>query len=152
MSSSRCVRPKRRSGLAGHLCWLALIPALWAAVPPSALAEDAIRVELNAAESAQNRCRLSFVIENKGESGIESLKLEIALFGRDGVVQRRIELELGPVRKTKTVVKSFVVDPDCAQIGSILVNNVMACTPGEPGACLDRLELSSRAQSVRFYK
>jgi len=28
----------------------------------------------------------------------------------------------------------------------------VACTPGEPGACLDGLGLSSRVQALRFYK
>jgi hypothetical protein len=43
------------------------------AVPAALLAAsnepaDSIRVELNSSESVQGRCRMSFVIENKGEA------------------------------------------------------------------------------------
>ena len=51
-----------------------------------------------------------------------------------------------------TMVRTFAVDADCRQIGSILVNDVTACTPGEPVACLDGLALSSRLQALRLYK
>src|ERR1700704_6677155 len=82
-------------GLARYLLLLALLTMT---SPVWAGAGDPIRVELNAAESVQSRCRLSFVIENKSEAAIESLKLDLAVFGRDGVIQRRLVTELGPVR------------------------------------------------------
>jgi hypothetical protein len=127
------------------------------AVPAAALAApnesaDPIRVELNSAESAQGRCRMSFVIENKGETAIDSLKLDFAVFGTNGVVQRRLVAELGPLRRAKTVVKAFEIEGDCASIGSLLVNDVTACAPGDAGACLDRLVLASRLSNVRFFK
>ena len=70
----------------------------------------------------------------------------------DGSILLRLLTEMGPVRSTKTMVRTFAVDADCKQIGSILVNDVTACTPGEPGACLDGLALSSRLQALRLYK
>jgi hypothetical protein len=120
--------------------------------PASAGAGDAIRLELNAAESVQSRCRLSFVVENKSEGAIESLKLDLAVFDRDGVIQRRLVTELGPVRAAKTMVKAFELDTECGQIGSILVNDVTACAPMAPDACLDRLALSSHVPAVRMTK
>jgi hypothetical protein len=127
------------------------------AIPATALAApnepaDPIRVELNSAESVQGRCRMSFVIENKGEAAIDSLKLDFAVFGTNGVVQRRLVAELGPLRRAKTVVKAFEIEGDCASIGSLLVNDVTACAPGDAGACLDRLVLASRLTNVRFFK
>lgn len=113
---------------------------------------DAIRVELNTAESVQGRCRMSFVIENKGEAAIDSMKLDFAVFGTNGVVQRRLVAELGPLRRAKTVVKAFEIEGDCASIGSLLVNDVTVCAPGDAGACLDRLVLASRLSNVRFFK
>src|SRR3954454_11566208 len=41
--------------------------------------DESIRVELNATESVQARCRLTFLIENKGAATIESLKLDLAI-------------------------------------------------------------------------
>jgi hypothetical protein len=134
-----------------HVLWIALI-ALWPGASVSAAPEEALRVELNALENVQGRCRYSFVIENKGEGGVESLKLDLAVFGRDGVIQRRMAIEMGPLRRAKTILKAFELDGECGQIGSILVNDVTACAPGEPGACLDALGLSSRVQGVRLFK
>jgi len=74
------------------------------------------------------------------------------LFGREGTVQRRMIVEMRPIRVMKTVVRTFNVETACDQIGAILLNDVSACAAGEPGACLDRLTLSSRSSTIRFYK
>ena len=60
--------------------------------------------------------------------------------------------EMGPVRGAKTIVKTYSVDGDCAEIRSILVNDVTACAPGNREDCLDGLALSSRMEGVRFFK
>jgi hypothetical protein len=116
-----------------------------------AFAED-FHVELNSAETAENRCRLTFVIENKGKTAIESLKLDLALFNTDGTVYRRMLVDMAPLRPAKTIVKTFSTEGDCAQLGSVLVNEVTTCQPGEPAACQDQLSLSSRVKTVRFFK
>jgi hypothetical protein len=130
---------------------LTLGQVLLAGVAGSAPAEP-IRVELNAMENAEGRCRVSFVIENKGEAAVETLRLDLALFSRGGIVQRRVATDMGPVRAAKTIVKTFTLEGGCDEIGSVLVNEVAACTPAEPNVCLDRLALSSRIEKVRFYK
>jgi hypothetical protein len=110
-----------------------------------------IRVELNAIEaSAANRCRLTFVVENKGEA-VETLKLDLAFFGREGAIQRRIAAELGPLRADKTNVRAFDVEGGCDSLGSVLVNEVASCGPTSPGDCLDRLSLAHRG-AVRLFK
>ena len=115
-------------------------------------ATENVRVELNGAESADNRCRLTFVIQNTLARALDSLKLDLVLFNPEGIVYRRLITEMAPVRDAKTVVKTFAVDGDCAQVGSILVNDVTACAPDEPAACRDMLGLSSRMKGVRLYK
>jgi hypothetical protein len=129
---------------------LALLFTLIALAP--ARAQETVRVELNTLENADNRCRMTFVIENKTARAVDSLKLDLALFNTEGAVYRRMVTDMGPVRAAKTVVKTFAADGDCAQLGSLLVNEVAACTPGEPNACLDQLALSSRVKAVRLYK
>src|SRR5215813_8322690 len=111
-------------------------------VPVLAHAEDMARLELNAAENAESQCRLTFLIENKTSRTIDSLKLDLALFNPDGVIQRRMITEMGPVRGTRTNVRAFLAEGACTQIGAILVNDVTACAPGEPAACMDGLVLS----------
>ena len=129
---------------------LALLFTLIALAP--ARAQDTVRIELNTLENADNRCRMTFVIENRASHAVDSLKLDLALFNTEGAVYRRMVTDMGPVRAAKTVVKTFATDGDCAQLGSLLVNEVAACTPGEPNACLDQLALSSRVKAVRLYK
>jgi len=80
------------------------------------------------------------------------MKLDLVLLGTDGGVMRRLIMEMGPIRPVKTVLRAFLVDAECRAIGAILVNDVTACVPGEPGACLDGLGLSSRLKGVRLYK
>ena len=115
-------------------------------------ADEKVLIELNSIESADNRCRLNFVVENKSRVAIESMKLDLVVFGTDGGILRRLVTDMGPVRAIKTVVRVFVFDDECRQMAAILVNDVAACTPGEPGACLDGLSLSSRVKALRLYK
>ena len=42
-------------------------------------ADEKVLVELNSIESADNRCRLNFVVENKSRVAIESMKLDLAV-------------------------------------------------------------------------
>ena len=115
-------------------------------------ADENLLVELNSIESADNRCRLNFVVQNKSRVAIESMKLDLVGFDTDGGILRRLITEMGPVRAAKTVVRAFVVDIECHQLGAVLVNDVTTCTPGDPAACLDGLGLSSRVKTVRLYK
>jgi hypothetical protein len=115
-------------------------------------AEGKFFVELNTIEPVENRCRLNFVIENKSDTAVDSMKLDLVVFGADGGILRRLLTEMGPVRQLKTIVRAFVIDAECDHIGSILVNEVSACAPGNPNDCLDGLVLSSRPQELRFYK
>jgi hypothetical protein len=132
---------------------LRVLVVLQMLVPTCAFAaEEKVRIELNSIENADDRCRLNFVIENKSHVAIESMKLDLVAFGGDGGILRRLITEMGPVRAAKTMVRAFVLNDDCHQLGAILVNDVTACTPGEPGACLDGLDLSSRVKTLRFYK
>ena len=131
-------------------CGLSLFYALLSA--RIVLAAEMLGIELNAAEPADNRCRLTFVLENKTERAVDSIKLDLALFNPEGIVQRRMVVEMGPLRAAKTTVKTFAVDGDCNQLGAILVNDVTACVPADAGTCLEGLALSSRVKNVRLYK
>jgi hypothetical protein len=134
----------------GLLRVLVILPAL---TPLYAGAVDnKIMLELNTIEPVDHRCRLNFVIENKSDSGIESMKLDLVAFGTDGGILRRLLTEMAPVRPAKTIVRAFLVDAECSQLGAILVNDVTACAPSEPAACLDGLVPSSRLKSLRLYK
>ena len=122
------------------------------AMAEEAAQEELARLELNATETAENRCRMTFLIENKSSRNIDILKLDLAMFNPEGVIQRRMIIEMGPLRGKRTHVRQFSNDSECSQLGAILINDVSACTPGEPTACMDALALSSRVKNVRLYK
>jgi len=115
-------------------------------------AGETVRIELNTAEPAEQRCRMTFVVENKSAVALDSMKLDVVVFGTDGGIIRRLIAEMGPVRPVKTVVKTYLVDAECKAIGAMLVNEVTACAPASTTACLDGLSLSSRVKEIRLYK
>lgn len=127
-----------------------LSAACFVFVATASFAAEPVRIELNALDAAGSKCRLTFVIDNKADVAVESLKLDLAVFNRDGGIQHRLITEMGPVRAAKTIVKAFEIDLDCARIGSVLVNDVAACAPGSPSECLDRLALASRTPARLF--
>ena len=102
-------------------------------------------------------CRAYMVVTNPDPEPIEQLRLDLILFGKDGVILRRIALDLGPLAPHKTAVRLFDLQGQpCDGIGRMLVNDVLACQTGHPGtmpadqqrqACLDRLQVSSRAKT-----
>jgi hypothetical protein len=127
--------------------------ALYILIPLGAhAADEKLTINLNSVESSENRCRMNFVVENTGAAGLESLKLDLVVFDNDGAISRRLITEMGPIRPKKTIVRAFLIDTECKAISSILVNDVTACTPGNPPACLDALSLSSRVKEIRLYK
>ena len=96
---------------------------------------------------------------NPAPEPVTQLRLDLILFGTDGVITRRIALELAPLAPRKTAVRVFDLPSlACDDIGRLLVNDVLACQTGQhegappPAdqarqACLDRLQLSSRTRA-----
>ena len=137
-------------------CWrasMSLVSALVLsmAAAPSVAADEPIRVELNAADPTEGKCRLTFLMSNPAKIGVDSLKADAALFGSDGVIKRRLAFEFGPLKASKTSIRAFDVDLACDALGSVLINDVVACAPEVLGDCLARLELSSRT-AVKLFK
>ncbi len=118
-------------------------PAAPAAAEP-ATPTDALTLELNRLENQPRGCRIYLVFGNGNNAPIETLRLDLVLFGRDGVIQRRLAVDAGPLRADRRTVKLFdVADANCDSIGSILVNDIPQCSLGAD--CLSRLSVSSRA-------
>lgn len=119
--------------------------------PVGAAGGDAkpIAVELNKLDVIAKGCRAFFVVDNPGDKAMQSLKLDFVFFGADGVIVRRLVVDVGPLRPGKKSVKSFDLEnPACGQIGSILLNDVLECrdATGPQSDCLQRVTVSSRAK------
>lgn len=122
----------------------------------SGAAADTTRVglELNKMEPLPNGCRAYMVIDNQADRAYTALKLDLVLFQTDGIIGRRVALDLAPVRAQKRSVKLFDLDGmKCDDIASLLINDVMDCrsagadgTAAADQGCLERLSLSSRSK------
>ncbi|MBN7776944.1 hypothetical protein JYP49_06735 [Nitratireductor aquimarinus] len=123
-----------------------------------ALAKNApqgmIDLELNALEKSDKGCRITFVVKNSLGSDVTRTVYEIALFNRQGLVERLMKLEFKDLPDQKTKVSRFdLADTDCDAIGRVLINDADACEGDgvQAGDCIARLNATSRS-SVTFGK
>jgi hypothetical protein len=136
-------------GRALALAAAAVVPATAYAgdsAPAAATAAPAITVELNKLETVDKGCRVYTVVDNPSSTTFQTLKLDLILFHTDGVIGRRLALDLAPLKSQKKTVKMFDLEgTPCDKIGSFLVHDIMECK-SEAGAldkCLDAISLKS---------
>ena len=128
-------------------------------LPHVARADDAplLTLELNkmeaipAANGAAPGCR-AYLVANDPEGGpkFDALRLDLVLFGTDGVISRRIALDVGPVAPGRVQVRPFELrDVPCDSLGQILVNDALICKVGgaDQTDCLDRVKTASRVST-----
>ena len=134
----------------------ALLTIVLSAIPGTANAQQTLNLELNRLESVRGSCRISFLVKNPLDRVFSKLDIDIAFIDKKGIIIGRTNIEFGKVRKQKTTLRSLSFsDFDCAKVGKILLNDVVACglqiTGGEPQDCLDLITLSYRGK-VEFFK
>lgn len=139
-------------------CWPAAAFAQGApapAAPSGGSAERPISVELNRLEAAGPACRGYFVLRNRLPDRLAELRLDVFLFDRKGVVLRRVGLTFPDLRPERTKVVLFdLAEGACAEIGRLLVNDVIGCTgsAGEPVKdCADKIATSTRTTAEFEY-
>lgn len=117
------------------------------------LAEDNIDIELNKLEDREDSCRAYLVFKNKTSSQFNEFKLDLVMFGADGVISRRLAVDSSPLRSNKTSVKLFDIEGlSCAGISLILLNDVLSCRDEyERSDCVDLINTSSK-NNVSFVK
>jgi hypothetical protein len=123
--------------------------ALAVAQPLVAHAQDApgrATVELNRLENQGEGCRIWLMLRNPTPQAHPRVRLDLVLFGRDGVVARRMVVDAGQLPADKTMARIFDVPGlGCAAIGAALLNDVTACGAE---ACLDLFATASRVPGV----
>jgi hypothetical protein len=149
------------AGLAGSPAARADEPAAApAAAAPSAPAAAPITLDLNKLEplpGSSPGCRAYIVVANPDPKPIPKLTIDVILFNNDGVIARRLALDLAPLAARKTAVRLFDLQGlPCDDIAQVLINDVLTCETGDDSgkpaevqrqACLDRLTPSSRAKA-----
>lgn len=137
-----------------------LLAAALACTGPVFAQAGGVHVELNKLEPVNGACRAYLVTQNLTDDTFDSLKLDVVMFDADGIVAKRLAVQLGPMPAGKTSLKVFdMADLGCDQIGQLLLNNVLECTttpssPDNPADgksapvarddCLSRVTVSQR--------
>jgi hypothetical protein len=127
----------------GSVVWMASSARAADAPAPPALA-----LELNKLEPYDKGCRVYVVLTNATETAYQSMKLDLVLFQPDGIISRRIAIDLAPVKAAKRSVKLFDLEGlACEKVSSVLINEVIDCKAdsGPVADCLSRIALSSVA-------
>ena len=123
--------------------------SVWMPAKSVAAEQPAIALELNAAKSTADACRMSFLFRNDLSAEIGDLALEVVFFNSDGLVEQFFMLKSGRLPRGKSRVRQFDMPQiSCDGISRILVNDVAACEGDAltPQSCLDALSVSSRSK------
>lgn len=106
-----------------------------------------LSVELNAAQTTEGACKLSFLITNGFEEQIEKVVYEAVLFDAAGQVDRLTLFDFGALLTARPRVRQFVVpDVTCEGLGRILFNGANTCDGVELGKCETGLLPTSRTE------
>ena len=129
------------------LLGVVLIAVGMPSAPAAAQEPGRMAIELNKLEPQDAACRTYFVLQNGTEIGFTELVLDIYIFNRDGIIERRLAMDTRAVMPGKTQVRLFDVrNLACEEIGRFLINGVLSCsdTDGERSDCAGLLAFSTR--------
>lgn len=94
-----------------------------------------INIQLNKLAQTGNACRAYLVSQNQTETAFDSLKLDLVMFDKKGIVAKRLAVQIGPMPAGKTSLKVFDISGlKCANIGQLLLNDVLECTVPAPSS------------------
>ena len=135
---------------------LRLLGILFSSIIVSATpaAAGSVMIELNKLEANNLACRAFLVIENQTERAFDQLKIDVVMFDTDGIVARRLAVQVAPLSAGKTSLKVFdIKELPCDRIGRMLLNDVVACSDatGVLENCTALVVPSTRA-TVAFIK
>ncbi len=122
--------------------------ACMASVAAQAADTPPLKLELNKLETYDKGCRVYLVVGNASDTVYQAMKLDLVLFQPDGIIGRRVAVDLAPLKAAKTSVKLFDLEGlACEKVASVLINDVIECKAdsGPVGDCLTRMTLSSVA-------
>lgn len=115
---------------------------------PGAGSAAGVTLELNRLEPLKAGCRMHMVLGNTSGARYSSYRIDLVIFGKDGVVARRTILDASPLRESKTSVHAFdVAALGCEGFGRVLLNDVVECrtAKGPVDDCVSMVSVSSRA-------
>ncbi|MEQ8823991.1 MAG: hypothetical protein RIC14_06440 [Filomicrobium sp.] len=146
---------KQFRGTAFAACVALGATGLCGAVLAQDTSSEPVKVQLNKLKSSDSGCTIYVVVDNETGNAFKNFSLDLVLFNTGGVVDHRVSVDLGPLRKNKQVVKVFdLKEVKCDGIGRFLVNDINECNSdaGVVDNCFARLQVSSLVDTVKFMK
>ncbi|MES1925647.1 Tat pathway signal sequence domain protein [Salinisphaera sp. T31B1] len=109
-----------------------------------------VEVELNKLEAVNGACRAYLVTQNLTDDRFDAFQLDVVMFDNDGIVARRLAVQIGPMAPQKTSLKVFdIPNLACGDIGQLLLNDVLECrdSNGSRDDCLSLVSVSQRGNT-----
>ncbi|MEM9319590.1 MAG: hypothetical protein AAGA70_11375 [Pseudomonadota bacterium] len=129
------------------LCMAAAAPAAAQETSPG----PSLGLELNAAESTEAGCRLTFVVENGLGAALDTAVFEAVLFDGTGTVERLTLFDMQALPEGRMRVRQFdLTGLVCSDLGRVLINGVHACAGDgiDAATCESALQTESRLDGV----
>lgn len=116
--------------------------------------DGALTIQLNQAADNGGACRMTYVITNETGVEVSTASYEVAVYDKDGAVNKLVVLDFGKLVPSHTQVVQFdLPDTGCKDISRISVNDpAVACdvaVPASPTLCTDKRTLQSKT-SITF--
>lgn len=142
--------PHFRSAFLAALC-LTIAQGAAAETPAAtaATAAPSLKVELNAADTTEANCKLTFLITNDLSAPLDKAVYETVLFDREGTVNRLTLFDFGQLPVGRPRVRQFVVpQTTCENLGRILFNGAQSCEGAgiAAGTCENALAPATRTE------
>ena len=109
-----------------------------------------VEVELNKLEPVDDACRAYLVTQNLTDTRFDSFQLDVVMFDIDGIVARRLAVQIAPMAVDKTSLKVFDIrNLQCGDIGQLLLNDVLECRSDADARddCLSLVSVSQRGNT-----
>ena len=133
--------------LAGVAMALMCQPVLAQTTP----ATGKLTVELNKFEEIDGGgCRAFFLFHNDTGKSFEGFEMSLAIFNKDGVIDRLLSIDASPLPVARTTLKLFEIPQiSCANISEVLLHDVPACKPQNEANtdCYPLLDLKSKTSA-----
>lgn len=113
-----------------------------------------VRLELNKLSALDDACRAYVVARNQTEADFDQLRADVVMFDADGIVNKRLAVDLAPLPAGKTSLKVFDIGGlACDDIGQMLLNQILDCrdADGDRENCLADISVRARGP-VPFIK
>lgn len=137
---------RRHLAVAGVATLLPIAAAAQEEAIAPAAPDPELSLSLNAVDTTEGGCLLTFMAQNGFDSDIDQAVFETVLFSADGRVERLLLFDMGTLPAGRPRVRRFEVDGvSCEDLGSVLINGAETCEAGAlgPEICIEALSVSS---------